>query len=447
MKLLVKGLRLLASRELAVYLLAVAALVAMAAQIPFFLEVKLDRAIFASWWYNGLLLLLLLNTLVCSLFRLEELEKKTARPPENLSRYPNRRAIKSKDAGHLFFFLKDYLSRRGYKIFDAHQNCFLARKGESYYWGSMVFHLSFLVILVGVMLNNLFGFHGSMIIPEQQLAVEDHRFYQSIEEGLLFGEQHQRFQIGLESMEVYFDRGKTTPSLLEAKVWVMEGHRRIVASQTVKPNQPIRYKGRRILLTGYGYAPYFTLEHQNKVIFQSYINLISTWNEKGEIQYKDEFNIPNSEIKVEVELFPDATISADGTLKNLSHNLKLPAVEIRVTQREEELFAGHALMGQTMKLSNGMKLSFLGVKRYGWFDVAYHPGVFFLYGGFILCLAGLVFALFVTPKGIWVSLGDAGIEMAGYSKRYQQLFREEFNTLVDVISRQNGTRDEPNDGL
>lgn len=447
MKILLNNIRFLASRKLAVYLLAGTALIAAATQMPFFLEKGLDKAVFSSRWYNGMLLILLLNTLVCSLFRMEDMERKPAKIPGELVKYPNYNLIESKHAGHLLFFLKDHLSRKGYKIFDVQQNCFLARKGHSYYWGSMFFHLSFLVILTGLILNNLLGFHGTIIIPAQQIVNEDHDFYQNIEEGILFGEQHQRFQIGLEDINVTFDRGESTASALEAKVWLMEGHRQLVSMQTVKPNQPARYKGRRILLTGYGYSPCFTVEHKDRVLFQKYVNLMTSRGQKGEIEYKDSFNIPNSGIRVEVQFFPHASIGTDGKLTNVSNNLELPVVKVIVTQRKKELFAGYALMGQTMKLSNGMKLNFLEVKRYGWFDIAYHPGVYFVYGGFVLGLFGLVFALFVTPRKIWVSMGVAGVEIAGRSKRYQQLFREEFNSLTALVGQKEAEKDDITDDL
>lgn len=442
MKLSLKVLRFFASRKLAVYLLAVVAITAAATQIPFFLEKGLDKAVFSSWWYNGLLLLQLLNTLVCSLFRLKELDKKRFRNPGELVKYPNYLLVESTDVGQLRLFIKELLRRKGYKIFYVQHNCFLACKGDSYYWGSMVFHLSFIVILVGLILNNLFGFHGTMIVPEQQIVNEDHKSYQSIKEGILFGEQHQRFQIGVENMNISFDRGKTTASVMEAKVWLMEGHSRLLANQMVKPNQPVKYKGRRILLTGYGYSPNFTLEHEGKVIFQNNVNLMTAWTKDGQIEYKDSFLIPNSKIKVKVQLFPHASITADGKLTNISHNLELPAVMVNVVQQDKELFTGYALMGQTMKLSNGMKLNFQGVKRYGWFDVDYNPGVYFLYGGFLLCLLGLIFALFLTPKKIWVSMGSAGVEIAGCSKRYHQLFREEFNGFAALFSQEEAVKDE-----
>lgn len=447
MKLLSKGIRFLASRKLAVYLLAAAALIAIATQIPFFLEKGWDRAVLSSWWYNVLLLLLLLNTLVCSLFRLEEMDRKPAKTPQELEKYPNYRVVESNNPSHLLFFIKEHLSRKRYKIYDMQHDCFLAHKGNSYYLGSMCFHLSFLVVLTGFILNNLFGFHGAIIVPAQEIVSEDHDFYQNIEEGILFGEQHQRFQIGLENINVSFDRGKNIASVLEAKVWLMEGHRRIVSMQTVKPNQPARYKGRRILLTGYGYAPYFTLEHNDRVIFQKYVNLMTSWSEEGEIEYIDSFTIPNSKIKAEVQFFPYASIGTDGKLTNVSQNPELPVVKVSVTQGKKQLFAGHALVGQTMKLSNGMKLNFLGVKQYGWFDVAYHPGVYFVYGGFVLCLLGLVSALFITPRKIWVSINSDGVEIAGCSKRYQQLFREEFNGLAALLSQEETEKDDITDDL
>lgn len=429
-------LRFLTSRKLAVCLLAVTALIAVAAQIPFFLKRGLDKAIFSSWWYNGLLLFQLLNTLICSLFRLEEINKKSPLALEKLSKCSNYRFVESNDTHRLLYFIKDHLSRKGFKIHDVKQNCFMASKGDSYYLGSMIFHLSFMIILTGLILNNLLGFHGVMIIPERQIESEDHGFYQSLKEGILFGDQHQHFQIGVESMSVSFDRGKSTPSVLEAKVWLLEGHRQIVAKQMVKANQPVEYKKRRILLTGYGYSPYFTLEHNGREIFQSYVNLMTGSNKSGQIEYKDSFLIPNSKIKAEVHLYPNAKISSNGKLTNANNNLELPVVDVRVTQREKQLYSGHALMGQTMKLSNGMKLKFMGVKRYGWFDIAYNPGVYFLNTGFVLCILGLILAIFITPKRIWVSIDGTGVEIAGESKRYRELFREEFNGLVSLFSQE-----------
>lgn len=446
MKQLLNSIGFLASRKLAISLLAAAALIAAATQIPFFLEKGMDRAVFSSWWYNGLLLVLLLNTLVCSLLRLQKMDRKPSNNPGELMNYPNYSLIESKEADQLLFFVKDHLSRKRYKIYDLQFNCFLASKGNSYYWGSLIFHLSFLVILIGIILNNLFGFHGVLIVPARNIVQEDHKFYQNIREGLFFDEQHEGFQIGLEDIDVSFNRGSSTASVLEAKVWLMEGHRQIVAKQTVKPNYPVRYKGRRILLTGYGYSPYFTLEHNNKVIFDKYVNLM-TLATNGQIEYKDSFTIPNSKIKVDIQLFPHATISSQGKLANVSNNLELPAVDVKVTQRNAKLFHGYAFMGQTIKLSNGMKLNFLGVKRYGWFDVAYNPGVYFLYGGFLLCILGLIFALFVTPKRILVSMGNTGVEIAGCSKRYQQLFRDEFGGLLDLLGQEEAVKDEKTDDI
>ncbi|HWI54454.1 MAG TPA: cytochrome c biogenesis protein ResB [Desulfobacteria bacterium] len=443
MRQLLRSVRFLTSRKLAVYILAAVALIAAATQIPFFLEKGIDKIVLSSWWFNGLLLLQVLNTLVCTLFRMEKIERKPGGIPAELVKYhPNYCRVETQNANNLLYFVKDHLSRKRYKIYDLHHERFLAYKGNSYYWGSILFHISFLIIVIGLILNNFFGFHGNLIVAARQIVNEDHVFYQNIKEGVMFGEQHQHFQIGLEDINVSFDPGKNPASVLEAKVWLMESHRRLVANETVKPNQPVRYKGRRILLTGFGYSPYFTLEHRGKEIFQQHINLMTTSGKSNQLEFKDTFTIPNSQIKVQVRLFPHATFAANGKLTTVTNNLELPAVEIRVTQRGKVLYAGNAFMGQTMKLSNGMKLNFQGVKRYGWFDVAYNPGVYFVYGGFILCLLGLIFALFVTPRRIWVSTSGNGLEVAGCSKRYQQLFREEFNGFAALLSEEEAVKDD-----
>ena len=137
-----------------------------------------------------------------------------------------------------------------------------AEKGYAREIGNLAFHLSLLVLLVGVAGGKLFGFEGRVALAEGDTFTNVASSYDAFTPASLADvDGLTRFSMTLEELETAFaPTGPRTgePRKFDAQVtYRTEGGAE--ASTSIAPNQPLDVDGTKLFLSGHGYAPRVTV--------------------------------------------------------------------------------------------------------------------------------------------------------------------------------------------
>lgn len=218
---------------------------------------------------------------------------------------------------------------------------------------SVIFHLSLIGLLAGLLASYLFGFYGRMIITEGQILPQQPGSYQTVKKGPLAGNPQAGYSFGLGPVVVRYRNGMAEPTDFSAQLIMMQNHN-ITAFTELKPNSSFDYQGVNISLEDFGLAPKVQIISADGKKEETYVNLI--WETADDILYigRDVVDIPDTGLRISLKVYPDAKFLPDGTLKTLSNELRAPAVWAEVYSKDSMVFRGPALPGQKMRCSNGM---------------------------------------------------------------------------------------------
>lgn len=208
-----------------------------------------------SWWFQLFLFLLTMNIVICSVERFPTawktaFKKKRVFNPERFRTVSNRveitdsrtpdqlKPLYEKAAGKGFGFLRTDNQANGFLIF-----------AEKWRWtrlGVYVVHASVILLLIGSMIGNYFGFDGFVNIPEGETV-----------DTIQLRNSNQRLKLGFEIRcddfhVAFYPDG--TPKEFRSKVTIFENGQ-AVHQKDIIMNDPLRYKGINVFQSSYGELP------------------------------------------------------------------------------------------------------------------------------------------------------------------------------------------------
>jgi cytochrome c biogenesis protein len=208
-----------------------------------------------SWWFQGLLLLLTVNIIVCSIDRLSGswrliFNRNPTVRPERFTRRPDARTLTDKrDAealvnlyepliAHRFRYCKVTRSSDGAVIY--------GEKGRLSRLGVYVVHFSVIFLLIGGLVGSFFGFEAFVNIPEGE-TTDVVRIRNT-------GQMHRLdFKIRCDDFNLtLYETG--APKEYRSSLSILEGNQ-TVKQKDIIVNDPLRYRGINIFQSSYGKLP------------------------------------------------------------------------------------------------------------------------------------------------------------------------------------------------
>jgi cytochrome c biogenesis protein len=332
---------------------------------------------------------------------------------------------------------------------------------------SMLFHVSLLVLLIGLAYGKGYGYRGQAAIVEGETWANARVGYDSFSPGRFFGpERLAPFQLRLDDFSNAF-HPDNTPREFASHLTALDLEGRELQSQRVAPNRPMTVDGVRIFQSDYGYVPVVRVRDKDgKELLapQEVLTLrdpASEWS-TGAVK------VTRAEPQVGLELTmftglrtaPDCPGGAPfcndprlvrPVLVALAYQGDLQAdraQSVFTLDRSQLTLLGDRPvvlgLGQSRKLANGMEVSFTGLKQYSVLTLARDPGVPVVAVAAGLLLLGLVPSLYVTRRRVWIRAtpADAGctrVELAGLALQGKAAFEAELARLADQVRR--GTLD------
>jgi cytochrome c biogenesis protein len=429
--------------------------------------------VFGSAWYMAIYLALLGALVACIVPRTRALVRVLrSRPPGggDLSRYRTRAAFDTAASPEqAVAAARTVLRRHRYRLAGADGEV-AAEKGYLREAASMLFHVSLLVLLVGLAYGKGYGYRGQAAIVEGETWANARVGYDSFSPGRFFGpERLAPFQLRLDDFANSF-HPDNTPRAFVSRLTALDLEGRELQSQAVAPNRPMTVQGVRVFQSDYGYVPVVRVRGADGRQLLAPQEVLTLRDPASEVS-NGAVKVTGADPQVGLELVmftglrtaPDCPGGADFCN---DPRLARPVLVVLAWQgdlqadRAQSVFAldrtrleplgDRPLLlvpGQSGKLANGMEVSFTGLKQYSVLTLARDPGVPIVAVAAALLLCGLVPSLYVTRRRVWVRAVPAGpttrVELAGLALQGKPAFELELARLARQVERgvERGTLD------
>ena len=368
---------------------------------------------YSSVWFNSLLFLLCLNLVVCSLDRIPQVIKFVKKDNLNVNitklMQSNDRVLFSSNTDKETAETAVYavLEQKKWKIQSRHNADFLMFFAEKSAWsrlGAYFVHMSILVIFLGALLGNTFGFKGFVMVPEGGTATEitQHNDEQT-KIPLPFTLRCDAFAIE------YYNNGM--PKVYRSDLVILEKGKEVVNKQ-ITVNNPLNFSGLTFYQSSYQPIPdQYTVELTQKS--QSQETNQNSWN-KQSFYVESRTKQVWKDKKVNFEI---VETGADGH----GHG----PYKIWFDDEAGEPTQFFVDDKKPLTVVRGVESYEITIKqRYATgLQVVKDPGVWLVYIGFGLMLFGLYVSFFMSHRRLWISIQKTGtaltIILSGSSNKNQ----------------------------
>lgn len=201
---------------------------------------------YASWWFTGMLILFSLNLIVCTIERLPHiwrvvvLDNLATTKIDRLAKMAVRKNYSAQSAPEQTKnIVQDIMEKAGWKTQSAEKEggtLLFSQKGAWTRLGVIIVHVSILVIFVGSLIGNFFGFKASVMIPEGSSTDKVYASTDTHEPIQLDG-----FTVRCDQFDLtYYDTGM--PSDYISKLTVVNADNSTF-TQIIEVNEPMKHKG------------------------------------------------------------------------------------------------------------------------------------------------------------------------------------------------------------
>jgi cytochrome c biogenesis protein len=432
--------------------------------------------VYGSWWFTLIYTLLLVSLVACLIPRTRALIRNLrARPSptrdlEALRHFAQREVAMAPEPALLR--VRSTLRRRLFRTSRSTTGSsgqVAADKGLAREAGSLLFHWSFLLVLVGIVWGKGTGFTGQAVIVEGQTWTEAHANYDGqIHEGRFFDEDHSGIQVKVNSFTASYRIPSGVPKDFVTRAELFGPDGAPAGTVDIRVNHPAELDGVKLYQFGYGWAPVIDVREDGVPIASGPVVCTQRTPPKGvsplQLPWDCAVKLPSlrPQVGVQFRLWPDSR----ALLALLGSGQAMPMITeyqpvLTYTAFEGDLRAGFVqniahvdttamrsfdegvlAAGQTVELGDGLTMSFPDLRRYTVLEVKRDRGLRILLAAAILILLGLVPALYTSRRKVWVT-ADAGpggtvLKVGGFALQRRAQFEEEFAGLVDALERAAG---------
>ncbi|MFT3797217.1 cytochrome c biogenesis protein ResB [Microbacterium sp.] len=429
--------------------------------------------VYSSAWFSAIYILLFVSLIGCVIPRTKHhykaLRARPPRTPARLSRLDDHAEVsrplpRGSDAAAIDL-AQAQLRKGGYRVerYDSAGSASVsAERGYLRETGNLVFHAA----LVGVLLSA--GIGGGLTYTGQTVLVQGDSFVNSLGLGytsfnpgrFVNTDALSPYSLTLDSFDVTYvpvgEAGQGQAGDFAANLTTREAGGQ-AQQQTVRVNHPIDMAGDRIYLMGNGYAPTITVRNPGgEVVFRDDVEFLprgATMTSLGVVKVPDGLS---EQMGLVGFFYPTAAEQESGALTSIYPSLVNPVLTLDVyvgdlgindgtprnvyaldtsgmtqlTGRAVDVASLELEPGQTVDLPNGLgTITFEdartagaseAVKRYVSLSIHRDVGAPFVLGFAVVALLGLLAALFVPRRRMWVKAtpvdGALRLEYAGLAR-------------------------------
>ncbi len=356
---------------------------------------------YRSWWFQFLLLLLVINIIVCSFDRFPAAWKIISGSPVfQLSRFQKsscqRKISIPSSFDNLQTHIEKTLSGKTKKIQIEHEGERYWMWGEKGRWtriGVYIVHLSVVFLLAGGLIGSFFGFDGAVNIPEGE-AVRNIRLFNS---GKLLGLD---FEVRCDKFSIsFYETG--APSEYRSTLTILEEGIPVLTRDIIV-NDPLSYKGINFFQSSYG-----TLPSQNLIL--------SFRSTASGMEYREKIS-PGQTVTIPEGLGTFMIKAFNQDQKFMGRSIGNAFVGTLTTNGNEPVEVILPIKFPNFdKMRKGdviVSVAESENRYYTGLQVTSDPGVWVVYTGFILMIAGCIVAFFMSHQQFCIEIKADGASSA-----------------------------------
>lgn len=390
--------------------------------------------VYGSPWFSAIYILLFISLIGCVLPRsVEHYKAMRAQPPatpKNLNRLSHHQEIAISGDGlerAMIWFKKNRFRLR------TEDGSISAEKGYLRETGNLLFHLSLILILVGVSFGSLFGMRGEAIVNVGERIINVPTSFDTLAFGKLKSEKDLApFQIKVEKFEAKYNPKTNAPEDYTAWVTVRDSGK--TSKKVIKVNSPLTFGNTRVYLQANGYSPVVTVRDSvQNVVFQGPVPFLP---QDGNLRSIGSIKVPDTSPQLgfvssfvptnarttdqgAVSIFPELLDPKllfsiwEGDL-GLDSGIPQSVYKIDTTDMKQ-IALGSVKPGETYSY-NGGSIKLETVVPWVNLQIVEDPGKSYALVGGIVAILGLLSSLYGRRRRIWVRRTPNGVEMAGLAK-------------------------------
>jgi cytochrome c biogenesis protein len=451
-----------------------------------------DRAslfeVFSSPWFSAIYLLLMVSLVGCLVPRTRVyLRAVRARPPatpRNLERLPEHRSFTvDAEPDAALATATAALRKRRFRI-EPYEGSFAAERGYLRDTGNLVFHLSLVIVLVGIALGHLYGMRGSALVVEGEGFANTITQYDNLRTGARFDvDDLPPFAITLDDFKArYQEDGNQVGAARDfsAQVTVRDEPGAPARPEEIRVNHPLNLGGSKVFLGPHGYAPVVTVrDGKGHEVFSGAVPFLPIdpvgLSSRGVVKVPD---AAPTQLGFQGFFLPTAAFDLDRGPFSTFPEPRLPRLVLNVwtgdlgldkgvpqsvyrldttamTQVKESVkadaqpFTQSLAIGDTMTVPGGLgSLTFDGYREWIVFQIAEDPGRKGALAGGALALTGLLASLFVRPRRVWVrarrdEAGRTVVEVAALARSEGPDLAADVDAVVEALSSSSSSSNDP----
>ncbi|MFH1449145.1 MAG: cytochrome c biogenesis protein ResB [bacterium] len=383
--------------------------------------------LYHSWWFIGILALLNLNIIVCTLHRLPSVFKLINRPKKEIdTQYISSLPLNSRNFYPLDIvdarnFLTDRLRKKNYHLSVISQKpteiTLFAEKGRFGRMGSFIIHSGIFIILSGGVIGGLFGFKEYLEINEKEIVTVP----------------HTDFRLRVDDFNVEFYPASKMPKDYKSTLTIIDEGKDIL-TKTIEVNHPLVYKGVWFYQTSYGVGEVKGIS----------INVQKSNNDKGQdftVKTGESIIIPQTNFSFKMAQFLPDFIMERTKIYSISKELNNPAAKLNVYKEGKFIFTQWVFYNfpdfHPLKVDTELKFKLVGfdAPQYTGLKIVKDPGVPIVWTGCGLLIIGLILSFFVFHRRLWIILTkkdkDTTALIGGTTNKNRFDFEQEFGELVE----------------
>ncbi|MDA3035929.1 MAG: cytochrome c biogenesis protein ResB [Actinomycetota bacterium] len=407
--------------------------------------------VYSSPWFSAVYLLLFISLIGCVLPRsIEHAKAIGAKPPltpKYLDRLDHFTEIKKIDLD----LAEKYLKRKGFRI-RRETNSISAEKGYARESGNLLFHLSLVLVLIGVGIGSLLGSRGDAILNVGDRFINTPTSYDILGFGKFQAEDSlSPFSITVKNFQAQYDSVTNAPIDYTLTVSTANPVGSAEDIKIIKVNKPLAYGNTKIYLQAHGYSPSVVIkDKQGKVVFEgptpflpqdsnlSSIGAIKVPDMDPQIGFVGSF-LPTADrdpVRGGFSSYPevlDPRLLFSIWKGDLGLDSGVPQSVYRIdTSKLERIGLKALVLNESFDFGEG-SITFTGWNSWVNLQIVSDPGKIYALVGAILAISGLLISLFTRQRRIWVKQGRK-TEIAGLSKNEIPGLDEEIRDLVKELT-------------
>ena len=392
--------------------------------------------VYASPWFSAIYLLLFISLIGCVLPRtithLKAIGKVPPLTPRNLDRMEGYRVVATESATAIQE-ARRWLKSHRYRI-RVEEGSISAEKGYSRETGNLLFHLSLILILVGVALGSLFGMKGEAILNVGDRFINTPTSYDNISYGKFQGQGSlPPFALTVKNFVASYDPVTGQPSNYVLSTEISNPIGAAAKKVIIKVNTPWTVGSTKVYLQANGYSPFVTIKDKSgHVTFKGAVIFLP---QDGNLSSLGAIKVPDMvpQIGFIASFIPTATSSASRGIFSTYPEVLDPRLVLSAWKGNLGLDSGTP---QSVYSLNTSQMSKIGLKALtlgstydfgygtitfdGWkswvnLQIVDDPGKMYALFGALFAILGLLISLFTRQRRIWVKVGES-VEIAGLAK-------------------------------